>query len=343
MPHSSHAPPSGLAEVDSLVHECWLRPSGGADRALPVIALLGRPGSGKTFALDHFDTVTRGAPSARIDFAGNAVQRPHEVALHLAFLLARKHPGSKPLRFPRLLLGLLAVQPDISLTDRTRATRELRGALRQARTRSAAVDASEGIAGLVDTLGLSPVPGMELIVGVLLRGFEYMPSGTFLNRALASYGSGSATDAVQELIELNRRGRSRAEADTVFVDSRLCEAFLDDLRAGYARGRRAHNCLGLLDNIDHNDGARFLETLLMLRTRRARSGAFDPLLLVATSATARAVPGPADGGPRDPHIQAARRAGYADWRQRAGTPPSDWWYPVRLRDLDEVEVSLEAG
>ncbi|MGP3982126.1 hypothetical protein [Streptomyces sp. KR80] len=149
-------PPAGLAEVADLAHECWLRPSAEPERPLPVIVLLGRPGSGKTYALDHFEAVTDGAPVARIDFAAAAEQRPHEVCLHLAFLLARKHRGSKPLRFPRLLLGLLAVQPQLSLTDRGQAVRELRQALRQARNRSATADAGEGIAGLVETLGLSP-------------------------------------------------------------------------------------------------------------------------------------------------------------------------------------------
>ncbi|MET8679610.1 hypothetical protein ABZW18_19065 [Streptomyces sp. NPDC004647] len=347
MANALQMPPAGLAEVAGLVHECWLRPSTEPDRPLPVIALLGRPGSGKTHALDHLEGVTEGAPVARIDFAAAADQRPHEVALHLAFLLARKHRGSRPLRFPRLLLGLLAVQPQLSLTDRGQATRELRGALRRARNRGAAADAGEGIAGLVETLGLSPVPGIDLIIGVLLRGFEYMPAGTFLNRALASYGSpgssGSA-DALEELVELNRRARSRIPTDRGYVDRRLCLAFLEDLGAGYARGRREHNCLALLDDIDRNSGSSgFLETLLSLRTERARSEAYDPLLVVAAGATTQAVPGPSDGSPDDPHIHRPEGASYAAWRARSGRPLTEWWYPVRLRDLDEVEVALEAS
>ncbi|MGP4002133.1 hypothetical protein [Streptomyces sp. 8N706] len=344
MPQSPPAPPAGLAEAAGLVHECWLHRPAEPDRPLPVIALLGRPGSGKTHALDHFASVTEGAPVARIDFAAAAEQRPHEVALHLAFLLSRKHRGSKPLRFPRLLLGLLAVQPQLSLTDRGQATRELRQALRRARNRGAAADAGEGIAGLVETLGLSPVPGIDLIVGVLLRGFEYMPAGTFLNRALASYGSSGPASALEELVELNRRGRSGIPTDRDFVDRRLCLAFLDDLCAGHARSHRLHNCLALLDDIDRNDGAlRFLEVLLRLRTERARSDAYDPLLVVATSATTQAVPGPCDGRPDDPYIHHPADASYSAWRARAGTPLTDWWYPVRLRDLDAVEVALEAG
>ncbi|MEV6314323.1 hypothetical protein [Streptomyces sp. NPDC051776] len=341
---TGHAPPAGLAEVAGLVHECWARPQPGPDRPLPVVVLLGRPGSGKTYALDHFEAVTEGAPVARIDLAAAAEQRPHEVALHLAFLLARKHRGSKPLRFPRLLLGLLAVQPQLSLTDRTQATRELRRALRQARNRGTAADAGEGIAGLVETLGLSPVPGIDLILGVLLRGFEYMPASTFLNRALASYGSSGPASALEELVELNRRNRTGIDADRDFVDRRLCLAFLDDLTAVYHRTRRAHNSLALLDDIDRNHGAtRFLALLLALRTERARAEVYDPLLIVATSSTTQAVPGPCDGGPDDPHTVHPADASYASWRAGAGTPLYDWWYPLRLRDLDEVEVALEAS
>ncbi|MEU8566745.1 hypothetical protein AB0C51_00010 [Streptomyces pathocidini] len=340
----AHVPPSGLAEVAELVHACWSRPDPAADRPLPVIALLGRPGSGKTHALDHFEAVTEGAPVARIGFAAAAEQRPHEVALHLAFLLARKHRGSKPLRFPRLLLGLLAVQPELSLTDRAQANRELRRALRQARHRGAAADAGEGIAGLVETLGLSPVPGIELIVGVLLRGFEYMPASTFLNRALASYGSAGPGSALEELVELNRRNRTGSTTDQETVDRRLCLAFVDDLCAAYGRGHRDHHCLALLDDIDHNPAAaRFLDVLLGLRTERARTGAYDPLLVVASSATTQAIPGPCEGGPDDAHLHHPAEASYAAWRERAGTPLYDWWYPVRLRDLDAVEVALEAG
>ncbi|MGP3984813.1 hypothetical protein ACTWQI_28045, partial [Streptomyces sp. KR80] len=70
---------------------------------------------------------------------------------------------------------------------------------------------------------------------------------------------------------------------------------------------------------------------------------YDPLLGVATSATTQAVPGPSDGRPDDPHIHRPAETSYTAWRARAGTPLSDWWYPVRLRDLDGVEVTLEAG
>lgn len=341
----TQAPPPGLGEIDSLVHDCWSRPSGEPDRPLPVIVLLGRPGSGKTFALDHFESRTRGAPAARIDFATADVQRPHEVAVHLAFLLARKQRGLKPLRFPRLLLGLLGVRPELSLTDREQAIRELRDALRQARRHSEAMNTVEAIAGVVDSLGLSPIPHTDQIAGLLLRGFEYMPTRTFLNQTFAWYGSLGPPTAMDELVDLNRRSRSPTPSDREAVDRRLCEAFLADLRAAYTHSQRDQNCLALLDNIDHSDGTGFLELLVRLRAEHAVSGPgrHDPLLIVATSATTRAVPGPVDGRPDDPHIRPADRASYSAWRPRTDAPPVNWWYPVRLRDLHEVEVSLESG
>lgn len=346
MSQATSAAPAGLAEVASLVHACWVRRPGSPDRPLPVITLLGRPGSGKTFALEHLETVTRGTPVARIDFAEAADQRPHEVALHLAFLLSRKHPAMRPMRFPRLLIGLLAVQPELSLTDRKQAVRELRRALRRTRSGSAA-EASENVAGLIDVLGLSPVPYIDKIVGVLLRGFEHLPASAFLNRALASYGSSggvAGNDALEELVELNRRSRGRTDSDREYVDRRLCGAFLDDARAAFVRGRHEQNCLALLDNIDHGHGAtEFLSVLLRLRTEAARSQVHDPLLFVTTSATTAAVPGPCDGSPEDRHLENAGQAGYERWLARAGEPPSQWWYPVRLRDFDQVEVSLEAA
>ncbi|MGP3982125.1 hypothetical protein ACTWQI_13950, partial [Streptomyces sp. KR80] len=116
---------------------------------------------------------------------------------------------------------------------------------------------------------------------MLLRGFEYMPASTFLNRALASYGSTGPGSALEELVELNRRNRTGVRADEDFVDRRLCLAFLDDLNAGYARGRRPHSCLALLDDLDHNPGStRFLDALLRLRTERARKGPSEPLLVL---------------------------------------------------------------
>ncbi|GHH51211.1 hypothetical protein [Streptomyces candidus] len=339
MPQGSSTPPAGQAEIAAFVRECWRRKS---SRPLPLVVLLGRPGSGKTHALDHFAHEAAGGITARIDFAPLPVQRPYETALLLAFQLTRKHPGVHPPRFPRLMLGLLALNlSDLPVDNRDAARKQLKAALTSARS-STAVGAAETAGGVLDNLGLSPVPNLELAAGLLVRGFTHLPAATVLNRALASYGQGSAQAGVEALIDLNRRARSGIEADTELVDRMLCEVFLDDLTASFAKRSRLYNCLALLDNIDRPHVTRFLQTLCRLRAEKARAGTYDPLLIVATAATTRAVPGPGDGSPDDPHIRRCDALSYAAWRPRPDGPPPDWWCPVRLRDLEEVEVALEA-
>ncbi|MFJ2746148.1 hypothetical protein ACIO3O_41540 [Streptomyces sp. NPDC087440] len=339
MPQGPSTPPAGQAEIAAFVQDCWRRETA---RPLPVIVLLGRPGSGKTYALDHFAREAAGGITARIDFAPLPVQRPYELAVHLAFLLSRKHPGVRPPRFPRLMLGLLALSlGDLPLDNREAARKRLKSALSQARG-SAAVDALEAAGGFIDELGLSPVPHLELAAGLLVRGFTHLPVATALNRALVGYGQGSTQAGIDALIDLNRRHRTGIAADAALVDRGLCEVFLDDLATSFGGRRRLYNCLALLDDIDRPHITAFLELLAQLRAEKARSGLYDPLLIVATAATTRAVPGPSDGSPDDPHISTPDTLSYDAWRTRPDAAPPHWWCPVRLRDLDEVEVTLEA-
>jgi hypothetical protein len=161
------------------------------------------------------------------------------------------------------------------------------------------------------------------------------------------YGRLGGHDALDTLAELNQRARSEDQADMDWVDRLLCEAFLSDLRAAYD-GRpgagRDRNCLVVLDNIDHAGGTRFLRLLLRVREALALAagGGCDPLLVVATASTARAVPGPFDPGPAGLRIRNAAQAGYADWRAAVPTAPADsswWWYSVALPDLTAGQVS----
>jgi hypothetical protein len=339
MSQGSSTTPAGQAEIAAFVRECWRRDTA---RPLPVIVLLGRPGSGKTYALEHFAHEAAGGITARIDYAPLPVQRPYEMAVHLAFLLARKHSRVRPPRFPRLMLGLLALNlSDLPLDNRDAARKQLKAALSTARS-STAVEAAEAAGGVIDNLGLSPVPNLELAAGLLVRGFTHLPPATALNRALVSYGRGSAKAGIDALIELNRRHRTGIPADAELVDRELCEVFLDDLTASFSSRGRLYNCLALLDNIGRPHVTAFLETLCLLRAEKARSGTWDPLLIVATAASTRAVPGPSDGTPGDPHIRLPEELGYAAWHPRADAAPPHWWCPVRLRDLDEIEVGLEA-
>jgi hypothetical protein len=339
MPQGSSTPPAGQAEIAAFVRDCWRRKSA---RPLPLVVLLGRPGSGKTHALDHFAHVASGGITARIDFAPLPDRRPYEMAVLLAFQLARKHPGVHPPRFPRLMLGLLALNlHDLPTDDREDARRQLKAALSSARSNTVA-GAAETAGGVIDNLGLSPVPNLEVAAGLLVRGFTHLPATTVLNRALASYGGGSARAGVEALIDLNQRAHSGNATDADLVDRALCQVFLDDLTASFARRGRLYNCLALLDNIDRPHVTRFLDMLCRIRAEKARSGTYDPLLIVATAATTRAVPGPGDGSPDDPYIRQSDALSHRAWCPRPEGPPPDWWCPVRLRDLEEVEVTLEA-
>jgi hypothetical protein len=165
------------------------------------------------------------------------------------------------------------------------------------------------------------------------------------------YGSHRGQPALDALVALNERSKSEAPADMDRVDRLLCEAFLADLRAAYHRPGglgRDRNCLVVLDNIDRGGGARFLSRLLDARESlmEREGGGCDPLLVVAASSTARAVPGPFDPGPAGLRISQARQASYEDWRAGIPQAPADtswWWYAVQLPDLTAGQVNRLAA
>jgi hypothetical protein len=279
---------------------------------------------------------------AQLDCAGLDPLRPYEIAVQIAFHLARRYRDMDRLRFPRLLIGLVALRIPLQDAFPGQAGRQVRQQLRAARRRR--INPAQ-VAALVDAgargLGLPPVPVTEQVITLLARAFEYAATNSRLNRHLDWYTD--ATSAEDELIELNKHHRGASEADRDFVDRLLCEAFLADLRAAYAHRSIRQNCLALLDNIDQraSGAAAFLELLAKLRTQHAVShpAGHDPLLVVATSATIVAVPGPLDGHPDDPRIRRAADASYADWLPDRERTPTSWWYPVRLRDFTEDEVT----
>ena len=267
--------------------------------------------------------------------------------------MAQKHPNQSRLRFPRLLIGQAALRAEISTADPRRAEGQLQNALRAARRRP--VDAAQ-VAAMVDAgtnaLGMPAVPATEQVVTLLLKAYEWTTVSTVLNRNLGWYAGRSPLSeisAVDELVELHRRNGSDTSENRIFVDRLLCQAFLADLRVAYAHRSAAENPLALLDNIDHPGGAGigFLDLLAELRAEHAASPRqpvdHDPLLVVATSATAQAVHGPWDGGPDDPYIRADTDTHYADWLAGAFTQALDWWYPVRLPALTEAEVAQTAA
>ncbi|TQF06076.1 hypothetical protein E6W39_32480 [Kitasatospora acidiphila] len=345
----------GVEAIEDLVRDCWVRARTPGerrpDRELPVIALLGRHGSGKTSVLRYLAHRASTAPQAGHDFAAGTL-RPHEVAARLAFRLSLSPKGP---RFPRLTHGLVAVDPDLRLdvTSPDRARRQLEKRMREARARGAGLLAdalSEGV-GLLNDFGVIPVPGAGLLAALLLRGLGPRLLNASSRAGLEWYGGDRGQPALDALVALNERSKSEHQADQNRVDRLLCEAFLADLRAAYQRpggAGRERNCLVVLDNIDRGGGTRFLALLLEVRDSLMQrdGGGCDPLLAVAAASTARAVPGPFDPGPAGLRIRDAHQASYADWRSGIPQFPADsswWWYAVQLPDLTAGQVSRLAA
>ncbi|MFI8993319.1 hypothetical protein [Streptomyces sp. NPDC053542] len=348
--------PQGVNDIVRLFDECRTRGQG--DRELPVVTLLGRRGSGKTVTLRWLGYLASNRPNAFYDFASAAApKRPHEVAARLALGLSCRLPVQPAIHFPRLALGLLAVSAGIDLdgADAARVRAELKQALRKAKE-SASQTANgviEGI-GLLQDLNVVQLPGLNLVLKLVQFGLPRLPVRLMWRTGLTWYGDGP-NPPVDALMKLNVQARSDAPEDAEEVDRLLCGAFLEDLRDHYARHPRDRECVVLLDNIDaptpgRNDapqGRPFLDLLVRIREVNAAEGrGHGPLLVVATAANARSVPGPyAPDCPAELRIRPPEQASYADWQDSIPRPASTtkWhWYPVQLRDLTEPEVATLA-
>ncbi|MCA6095204.1 hypothetical protein LE181_23950 [Streptomyces sp. SCA3-4] len=332
----------GIQGIEALYQECRSRVQGGrgdqGGPGLPVLVLVGKRGSGKSTALEWLGYLGSHRPHALYDFGSAAPRRPHEIAGLLAYGLSHRFARQPALLFPRLTLGLVAVDPALSLdpNDSRRAGRQLRRSLQEARDSSAVADHAAEAAVLLQDLNLLQIPGVGLLAG-LIRHPPRLPLGLARRTALVWY-AGPHT-ALHELVALNRLSKSNAPIDRASVDRRLCAAFLADLRGEYARRRRDRNCVVLLDNIDADGGRDFLDLLMQLRD--VADGP-DPLLVVATASDTGKIPGPFAPGPAGVVIHAPEASSYAGWVQAVPDPPPDtsWrWYCVELRDLTAGEVS----
>jgi hypothetical protein len=341
--------PQGVKDVVRLFNECRTRVR--SSRELPIIALLGRRGSGKTATLRWLGYLASNRPNAFYDFASALPRRPHEVAARLALGLSYRFPRQPAVHFPRLALGLLVARTSLNLdrADARRVRAELKRALRQAKESAEAYERANGAVegfGVLQDLNLVPLPGLNLVLKLVQFGLPRLPVAMMWRTGLAWYADGPNLP-VDALMKLNELARSEAPADLEEVDRLLCGAFLEDLRAHYARYPRDKECVALLDNIDAPKGREFLDLLVRIREVNASSDrGHDPLLVVATAANARSVPGPyAPDLPAELRIRAPEEASYTDWKRSIPRPASTtkWhWYPVRLRDLTEPEVTTLA-
>ncbi|MBZ4017164.1 hypothetical protein [Streptomyces purpurogeneiscleroticus] len=341
--------PQGVKDIVRLFNECRTRGQG--DRELPVITLLGRRGSGKTTTLRWLGYLASNRPNAFYDFASAVPKRPHEVAARLALGLSYRLPRQPAVHFPRLALGLLVVRAGLTIdsADARRVRAELKQALRQAKENTEAYERTNGViegVALLQDLNVVQLPGLNLVLKLVQFGLPRLPVSVMWRTGLTWYAD-SPNRPVDALMKLNELAGSEAAADVEEVDRLLCGAFLEDLRDHYARHPRDKECVVLLDNIDAPQGRKFLDLLVRIREVNASSDrANDPLLVVATAANARSVPGPyARDFPAELRIRTPEQASYTDWQDSIPRPASTtkWhWYPVQLRDLTEPEVATLA-
>ncbi|SED14530.1 hypothetical protein [Streptomyces sp. TLI_105] len=265
----------------------------------PVTVFTGGRGMGKTALLKEVRNRYKGyTPLALLDCAHIEPPADHGpgwtpvtgALAELAVQLSPKVLGARPVRFPRLSLGLVAVASLAwSQEDDERARRDLqrlgpllatvdatRGAAANwvgkvlAKLAATFAEASAPLAGLLAEATVETV--LEEVFGRLQRSSESW-YGTYRN------AGGRAKAGLQQLtIDFEQGGRRRGEAEAFLVG-----ALTEDLRHAYTglqRGARIGRPLLLLDNAHEPLGRQLVEPILRAR---AAEGRRDRVVVLATS------------------------------------------------------------
>lgn len=343
--------------LSDLIPECLGYPHRrGRNRDLPVIVLLGPRGSGKTERLKRLEGDHAGVvPCVRLDlgdeaFADSPPGSPlRKVLIRLMFQLSERCAHFGRLKFPRLTLGLLAVDSPVDLNNRDRALSDIKNLLDNDERVKEVMDFIHELPEVVHKQQVVPVPaGTDTVLNVALQGLAPMVlRRVVLRKALSWYGQrvpGRSENPYDALIKLNHKNRRGAE-ERREVDETLFEAFLTDLQANFNEGfghwDRVANCLALLDNVDSPIGESFLNLFVRARDQRARETTkkqCDPLVAVAArrNRSRRYDEGAVRADrPED--------AGYHVWLAERSQERSSWLYLVELRDLtlQEVEQAVQ--
>ncbi|MFC8505643.1 hypothetical protein ACFU3J_01275 [Streptomyces sp. NPDC057411] len=265
----------------------------------PVVVFTGGRGMGKTALLKQLRNTYRGAtPLALIDCAAITPPADHgpgwtELTGALAELAVQLSPrvtGAKPVQFPRLSLGLVAVA-SISWTqeDEERAQRDLQRLGPVLST----VDATKGAATnwvtkvltkLAATFADAAVPLAGLLAEATVETVLEEVFGKFHRKSENWYGSyrnagGRGKAGLQQLaIDFEQRGRRRQEAEDFLVGALvedLGQAYKGLTRVGTRRGRPVL----LLDNAHGELGRRLVEPILRAR----HDGLRDKVVVFAAS------------------------------------------------------------
>ncbi|WEH34039.1 hypothetical protein PZB75_12065 [Streptomyces sp. AM 4-1-1] len=266
----------------------------------PVVVLTGGRGMGKTAVLKRLRTLYRDVtPIALVDC--EAVTPPEDpgpgwtpvtgVLPLLATQLTPKVRAAKPVQFPRLSLGLVAVAGiSWSQEDDTRAQRDLQAlgpVLATVDPRSGTVAAQNWVSKVLPKLAASAFDSVAPLAGMVAETtVETVLEETFsrFQRHTADwYGSyphagGNGKVGLRQLaIDFERGGDLRRRAE-----DHLVGALVEDLYRAYrglARGSRRGRPVILLDNAHAPLGRQLVEPVL----RQRAAGQRDQIVFVAAS------------------------------------------------------------
>ncbi|MER5961901.1 hypothetical protein [Streptomyces sp. NPDC002057] len=264
----------------------------------PVTVFTGGRGTGKTALLKEVRNRYKGfTPLALLDCAHVEPPADHGpgwtpvtgALAELAVQLSPRVLGARPVRFPRLSLGLVAVASlGWSQEDDERARRDLQrlGPL------LATVDATRGaatnwvgkvLAKLAATFAEATVPLAGLLAEATVETVLEEVFGRLQRTSESWYGSyrnagGRGKAGLQQLaIDFEQGGRRRREAEDFLVGA-LTEDLLHPY-VGMRRGSRIGRPLLLLDNAHEPLGRQLVEPILRART----DGRRDRVVVLASS------------------------------------------------------------
>ncbi|MDG4765426.1 ATP-binding protein [Solwaraspora sp. WMMD406] len=322
----------GRAEFLRLVRECAAWPSSG--RPLPVMVLFGPAGSGKTTTLRIVRNRTEKLHTAYVDVAARGFESSSEIITELVAQLSLVRKGLGTLRFPRFLLGQLALRlptPDSSQPSKQQI-RDLLSSLKGLRTPPEVRELISKAAEIgVNTAGV-PVPGgtPDLLLSAVEVAFGWRRTNG------EKWWSTAGRPAPDALLELHRMHHDGVDHEKQQAQDKLIQAFLADLRDSYAgRRRRAQGdvaSLVLLDNVHTEAGSAFLD--LLVRARNQHPDLVDPLLVVATTGRTIAEVARPDATETKPRLS------YSAW-QSQWTPDvtASWYLPIWLHDLSHDDAA----
>ena len=342
----------GRNGILSLVNDC-VRQSLGTER--PVIMMVGSKGSGAsnvhTAIMSQFGRRGRRVPLAYLNFeSGNDLLPRYALAL-IARHLERKIPEYRSVRFPRLILGLLASDQELQMANRGIGRRDIKSML-HGRLRSAEKSHGDYLSAFVTVAGnaLGLPPGTPEVVATLMRDAGRGRLPFIFNRGLRWYKENrlvpNCTDPWDTLVELNQWRHTGDERQKAALDRVLFAAFLTDLWQNADRHLSAHSFLVLLDNCQTNAGQRFLDLMVYARHDAVVNDApCDPLVVVGSTHRWLRAWGTSTGDQWPWIARAPDQASLGDWtKRRSGHESNDsWWYPIGLRDLtlDEVRTRID--